>query len=483
MNTGSFSVGLFAFALALSALGDPAEARRNWPQWRGPLATGVAPEADPPVEWSEVKNLKWKVPIPGAGSATPVVWGDRVFVLTAIRAAKSAETKAADDKPGQQKPAESASGGPATAGGGDPPSEGRSRRGSGNPGRPGGPGGGFGGGEKPTDPYQFVVLCLDRLTGKILWQKIAREEVPHEGIQPNNTYASASPITDGQVVLAFFGSRGLYCYDMEGNLKWSKDLGRMQTRMGFGEGSTPALHGGTVIAYWDDETDNDFIIALDKESGKQLWKTARNENTGWSTPLIVPRGDGLQVVVNATTKVRSYDVQTGKEIWSCPGQTANAIPSPVADADTVYCTSGFRGAALYAIKLDASGEVGGTDAVRWTHNKGTPYVPSPLLVDDLIYFLSGNNGILTCLNTKTGAANYEQERLEAVREVYASPVAARDRVYILSRDGKCVVLRKGLKLELFATNRLEDKTDASMALVGKELFIRGKQSLYCIAEK
>jgi outer membrane protein assembly factor BamB len=256
----------------------------------------------------------------------------------------------------------------------------------------------------------------------------------------------------------------------------------MKTRMGFGEGSTPALHGGTVIVNWDDETDNDFIIALDKESGKQIWKTARHEDTGWSTPLIVQHGGGLQVIVNATAKLRSYDVQTGKEIWSCPGQTVNAIPSPVADADMVYCTSGFRGAAFYAINLSASGEVAGTDAVRWTHNKATPYVPSPLLAGDLIYFLSGNNGILTCLNTKTGAANYEQERLENIREVYASPVAARDRVYVLSRDGTCVVLRKGPRLEILATNKLEEKTDASMALAGKELFVRGKQSLYCITQ-
>jgi len=189
------------------------------------------------------------------------------------------------------------------------------------------------------------------------------------------------------------------------------------------------------------------------------------------------------VIVNATGKVRSYDFETGKEIWSCAGQTANAIPTPVADADTAYCTSGFRGAALYAIKLSARGVVAGTDAVRWTHNKGMPYVPSPLLVDDLIYAISGNKGILTCLNTKTGAANYEQERLPDMREVYASPVAAKDRVYVLGRDGQCVVLKKGAKFEVLATNKLDDKTDASIALAGKELFIRSKANLYCISEK
>jgi len=482
MKSLLFSAGLFAFALTLTALADTSETGRNWPQWRGPLATGLAPEADPPLEWSETKNVKWKVPIPGTGSSTPVVWGARVFVLTAVRA----ETKSADTKTGAAKPTDPGSVESTAPRENGPPHEAGPPGGPGGPRGPGGPGGprgGFGRGEKPTEPYQFVVLCLDRATGKVLWQKVAREEVPHEGIQPNNSYASASPLTDGQVVLAFFGSRGLHCFDLDGNLKWSKDFGRMQTRMGFGEGASPALHDQTVIVNWDDETDNDFIVALDKRDGKQLWKIPRHEDTGWSTPLIVDHDGKAQAVVNATGKVRSYDVQTGREIWSCAGQTANAIPSPVADAETVYCTSGFRGTALYAIKLSANGDVADTDAVRWTHNKGTPYVPSPLLVGDLLYFVSGNNGILTCLNTKTGEPNYEQERLEEAREVYASPVAAKDRVYVLARDGKCIVLKKGPKLEILATNKVDDKTDASIALAGKDLFIRGKQNIYCIAEQ
>jgi len=441
VNRFCCSILIIACTLRASAAADSHEALRNWPQWRGPLNTGVGPEADPPIEWTETKNVKWKVALPGEGSSTPAVWNDRVFVLTAVAVTNAADTKSS-----------------AT---------------NGAPNR----------GEKTRNPYQFIVLCLDRSTGKTLWQKVAREEVPHEGTQQNNTFASASPITDGEVVLAFFGSRGLHCYDLDGNLKWSKQLGRMQTRMGFGEGASPALHGNTIVVNWDDETDNDFIVALDKRTGNELWKAPRHEDTGWSTPLIVEQGGKPQVVVNATGKVRSYDLETGKEVWSCAGQTPNAIPSPVAGPDTVYCTSGFRGTALYAIKLDAIGDAAGTDAVRWTHNKGTPYVPSPLLVDDLLYFLSGNNGILTCLNAKTGEANFEQERLENLREVYASPVAAKDRVYVLGRDGRCVVLKKGPKLEILATNKLDEKTDASIALTGKQLFIRGKQTLYCIAEK
>lgn len=444
-----------------------AEARRNWPQWRGPLANGVAPEADPPLEWSETKNVKWKVKIPGEGSSTPAIWGDRVFVLTAFAPEKKAETNppAAEARPPGPPPGAGPEGGP--PGGG--------RR------RPGGPGGGFGRGEKPTDKYQFTLMCLDRKTGKTLWQKVAREEVPHEGRQRDNTFASASPITDGKVVLAFFGSRGLYCYDLEGNLKWSKDFGQMKTRNGFGEGSSPALHGDTVIVNWDDETENDFITALDKRDGKELWKTPRSEATTWSTPLVIEHDQKLQVVVNASGKTRSYDFTSGKEIWSCAGQTANAIPSPVADADTVYCMSGFRGAALFAIKLGSAGDVAGTDAIRWSYNKNTPYVPSPLLVDGLIFTLKGNAGTLSCFDARTGKPQFEEERLPGVSEVYASPVTAKDRTYVLGRDGTCLVLKKGAKVETLATNKLDDRTDASIALAGKELFIRGLQNLYCIA--
>ena len=472
MKTLSASLAFAAFvgaASPLAAADNSGDALRNWPQWRGPLANGVAPEADPPLEWSETKNVKWKVKIPGEGSSTPAIWGNRVFVLTAFAPEKKVEPKSpeADARPASPPPGAPPAGGP--------PGPGGERR------RPGGPGGGMGRGEKPSEKYQFNVMCLDRQTGKTLWQKVAREEVPHEGRQQNNSFASASPITDGKVVLAFFGSRGLHCYDLDGNLKWEKDFGRMQTRNTFGEGASPALHGDTVIVNWDDETDNDFIAAFDKNDGKQLWKTTRSESTGWSTPLVIEHDKKLQVVVNATGKVRSYDFATGKELWSCAGQTANAIPSPVADADTVYCTSGFRGAALFAIKLGRTGDLAGTDAIRWSYDKDTPYVPSPLLVGDLLYVVKVNSGLLSCFDTPSGKPHFAAERLEGVNEIYASPVAAKGRVYVLSRDGKCLVLKSGPKLEILATNQLADRTDASIAIAGKELFIRGQQNLYCIA--
>lgn len=424
-------VALLLVAQAALAQQASAEGRKFWPQWRGPLVNGVGPQAEPPMKWSEAEGVKWKIALPGLGDSTPVIWGDKLFVLGATPVGKKDN--------------------------GETP-------------------------EKPTEPYQFIVSCLDRKTGKTLWQKIAREEVPHEGHQPNNTFASASPVTDGEVLLAFFGSRGLHCYDLEGNLKWSKDFGQMKTRMGFGEGSSPALYGDTVVVYWDDEADNDFIAAFDKRTGKQLWRTPRDEATGWSTPLIVDYPGKPQVIVNATKSVRSYDLATGKEIWSCGGQTANAIPSPVASGDTVYVTSGFRGNALYAIQLGHTGDLAGTDAVLWKRNKYTPYVPSPLLVDGKVYVIANNNAILSCFDAKTGAPQFEGERLEGISEVYASPVAAAEKIYVLGRDGTCLVLKQGGKLEILATNKLDDKTDASPALVGSDIFIRGRQNLYCVGK-
>lgn len=486
MKTFSQSTGLFALALTFSAASAAAqsdEARRNWPQWRGPLVNGVAPEADPPLEWSETKNVKWKVKVPGFGTSTPIIWGDKVFILTAVKPAKPVQAPSTESSAlvadqwlaerdrerlegyGSEKPVLLAQA---------PPPEGRP------PGRrPGG--GGFGRSEKPTEVHQFTVLCYDRKTGKLIWQKKAREEVPHEGHHQDHGFASASPVTDGQIVLAYFGSRGLHCYDLDGNLKWTKGFGDMDTKNDFGEGASPVLHGNTVIISWDDETDNDFIVALDKRTGKELWKTARSDDTTWSTPLIVEHNKKFQVVVNSTRKVRSYDLETGKELWSCAGQTANAIPSPVADKDTVYVTSGFRGSALFAFALGHTGDLAGTEAVRWSYNRNTPYVPSPLLVDGQIYLVKGNEHIFSSFDAKTGKPYFEEERLAGLNGIYASPVSAKDRVYVLGRNGVCAVLKKGPKMEVLATNTLGDRTDASIALVGKELFIRGHQDLYCIA--
>ncbi len=464
-----FSVFLFALSLAASTGFAKSDADQYWPQWRGPLQNGVAPSANPPTTWSESSNIKWKVKIPGDGNATPIIWGDKIFIQTAIPTGKKVEAAATE-----------ANGPPAAPPGGRGPD-------GPPPGGPGarGPGGGRGrmGGPPPTEAEQFVVLCLDRNTGKTLWQQVAKEEVPHEGFRAGEgSFASPSGITDGQHVYAYFGSHGLYCYDMSGKLQWSQELGKMRIAMGFGEGSSPAMYKDSLIVNWDNE-DGSFITALDKSTGKTLWKEKREERTSWSTPLVVEHDGKAEVVTTATGKIRSYDIGTGKLLWECSGLTRNVIPSPVADSEKVYCISGFQGSSLLAIKLGGSGDLTGTDSIAWTHKKSTPYVPSPLLYGDKLYFYASNNGRLSCLDSKSGAALVDAEPLEEIPGVYASPLGAAGRIYLAGRNGVTVVLKESDKLEKLSINKLDDKFDASPAAVGKELFLRGRQNLYGIAEK
>jgi outer membrane protein assembly factor BamB len=419
----------------------------QWPQWRGPLGNGVAPAGDPPVTWSETEHVRWKSSVPGYGTSTPIIWGDHVFILGARASAR----------PGADPGSAVADPPPAGPGTGGPPRS-----------------------ETPKGSYQFLVLAYERATGRVLWQRTATEEVPHEGHHPDHGYASASPVTDGQHLYAYFGSRGMYCYDFAGNLKWQKRFGRMQTRNAFGEGSSPALFDDTLVILWDHEGD-DFLMALDKRTGEEIWRQTREEATGWTTPLVVKRGDRAEVMVSATGSIRSYDLATGRPLWECRGMTANSIPTPVAGADLVYFTSGFRGSALLAIRLGRSGDLTGTEAIAWRHDRNTPYAPSPLLYDRRLYFFSVNNAQLSCLDALTGRPDYEAERLPGISGVYASPVGAAGRVYLAGRDGKCAVLKHGPKPEVLALNTLADRFDASPAVAGRELFLRGHANLYCLA--
>lgn len=437
------------------------EAKQYWPQWRGPLNTGEAPQGNPPTEWSEEKNVKWKIKLPGHGASTPIIWKNMVLIQAAVPTGKKIEAPAAAPGQGQAPPTEQGQGG--------------RRRGG---------GGGFGRGEKPTEFHQFYVIAYDRTNGKELWKTMVKEEVPHEGHHQDHGYSSYSPVTDGEHIIALFGSRGLYGMDMHGKILWSKELGRMNVKNGFGEGSSPALHGNTVVINWDHEGE-DFIAAFHKKTGKELWRQKREEDTTWATPLIVEHEGKGQVVTPGTKKVRTYDLQTGELIWESPGLTANAIPTPVAENGVVFVTSGFRGAALYAIKLGAAkGQVAaGSEAVLWSQMKNTPYVPSPLLMNGKLFMYSGNNGILSVFDSKTGSILLDAERITDLQNVYASPVAAKDRIYLVSRGGTAVVAKFTDKLEVLMTNKLDDGFDSSPAIVGNELFLRGRQHLYCLAEK
>lgn len=440
-----FLVGTCLVACATWAAEPAADHDEGWPQWRGPRATGVAPRAAPPVEWSESKNIRWKVEIPGKGHASPIVWGDRVFVQTAIEI----------DAPGQPRP----SGQEPTTGRRGPPTT------------------------KPARRLRFVLLAIDRADGKTLWQRTLREELPHEGIHTTGSWASNSPVTDGEHVYAYFGSRGLYRLDMQGNLEWETDLGDMRTRRGFGEGSSPVLHGDRLIVNWDHEGAS-FLVALDKQTGKKLWRVDRDEPTSWSTPLVVENGGSPQVVVSATNRVRGYDPQTGKLIWECGGMTVNAIPTPVAAHGLVYVMSGFRGNALRAIRLSAAkGDITDSEAIAWKYDMDTPYAPSPLLYDDMLCFLKGNTAVLTCLNPKNGEEIFGRQRLEGIEGVYASLAGARDHFYAVGRNGAAVVVKHAPEFEVLAENRLDDGFSASPAIAGNEIYLRGHKHLYCIAKK
>ena len=418
--------------------GQQSPANRYWGQWRGPDLTGVSRTATPPTEWSETKNVRWKVEIPGRGSATPVVWGDRVYLLTAVPVGITGDAQHAP-------------------------------RGS----------------VQPRVPHKYTLLAIDRKTGKTVWERVAKEELPHEASHgENGTWASASAITDGQHIIASFESRGYYAYDMNGNLVWQKDLGDKGMRNTFGEGSTPALSGNHLVIVWDHITKPSFVVALDKATGKELWRKERDEIDTWATPLITTVNGRAQAIVPAMNRIISYDLQTGDVVWQSAGLTMNVIPSPVVQDGLAILMSGFRGNSLKAIKLaEAKGDITGTSAIAWSIDRDTPYVPSPLLYDGIVYFLKTNNGLLSAFDAKSGTPHYQAQRIDAIPNVFASPVGAAGRVYIPGREGATVVLRHGPKLEILATNHLDDGFDASPALVDGEIYLRGYKYLYCIAEK
>lgn len=334
-----------------------------------------------------------------------------------------------------------------------------------------------------TRIHKFTVLCLDAKTGKQVWEKTVAEEVPHERGHRTGSQASSSPVTDGEFIYAFFGSRGLHCLDMKGEVKWSKDFGTMWTRNQFGEGSSPAVHGNTIVVNWDHEGDS-FIVGLDKRTGKEIWRTPRDEATSWGTPLIVEVGGKPQVVITGTNASRGYDLENGKEIWRCSGMTGNCIPSPIHRDGTVYLMSGFRGASFQAIDLaSAKGDITDKKPVKWSLSRGTSYVPSALLHGGNLYFLRSSSGVLTCVDAKTGKVHYEGQRLQGLRTVYSSPVGAGDHVYVTSRGGSTVVFKAGDEFKEVATNTLDDTFDASMVVVGDAIYLRGREHMYCIGTK
>lgn len=433
---------MLAFAgnnfVATSSKSDPA----HWPQWRGPFFNGMA-RTGAPVEFGDNKNIKWKAAIPGRGFSTPVIWGDRIFLTTAVPTGKTA----VGPQPG--------------------------RRPISNP----------AGGTAAGEEQKFIVMCLDRQTGKVIWERVAKVALPHEGYHRTyGSFASYSPVTDGRFLYVSFGSRGIYCYDLDGKPIWEKDLGvKMQIRNEFGEGAAPVLADNLLIHNFDQEAGS-FVVALDKSDGKQLWRADRDEVSAWSTPLVIDFKGKKQILIAASNKVRAYNPEDGKVIWECAGLGANVIPHPVQYNDTVLVMSGFRDPKLMAIRLGREGDLTGTDAVIWTQTRGTSYTPSPVLNDNKFYALT-DNGMLSCFNAATGAAYYQQKRLPQPDSFKASPVGAGDKLYLASESGVVTVVKMGEQFEVVATNIFADQIFISSPVIAEgDLFLRSQTHLFCISE-
>jgi outer membrane protein assembly factor BamB len=444
-TTSFLRPGAAAFVLAGLAALFPAtvdaQSPAGWPQWRGPLGNGISPDGDPPIRWSERENIRFKVPIDGDGLASPIVWGERIFVLSALAVSGSSS---ADSEP-------------AAATSQEPP-----------------PG-------VQLERQRFLVTAYDRRDGSIDWQRVANERVPHQGHHPSSAWANGSPITDGERLYAHFGSSGTHAYTLDGELVWKVDLGDMTTRLGYGEGSSPALHGDTLVINWDHEGDS-FVVALDKHTGEELWRRERpGEPTSWSTPAIHEHEGRVLAIVAAHGRTRAYDIRNGEVLWSLSGLGLNVIPTPIYDSGTLYLASGKRdGNMIQVVDLSGvRGDLDGSDALLWTRDRDTPYASTPLLYGGQLYFFKHVRSILTSVDAATGETLFS-ERLD-LGNVFASPVAAAGRIYLVGNSGKALVLRPGPTLEIIAENELDDGSGASPVIIGGDLYLRGRRFLYALS--
>lgn len=439
-TVASAAAVLLLTASLVAQQGRPAAAD-TWGHWRGPAQTGVAPGAAP-VRWSDASNIAWKIEIPGRGHSSPVVWGDRVFVTTAVPTGRKAEP-------------------PSASGGG--------RRGD--------------GGSGAHEEHRFDVLALDRATGKIIWRQTAATAVPHEGYHATyGSFASNSPTTDGQRLYVSFGSRGLFAYDLNGKMLWQRDF-KIQMRMfqEFGEGVGPVLDEGRLIVLFDHEGDG-VLAMLDAATGSEIWRTPRTDGTNWAAPLVVRHGGRKQIVVNSPRKVRAYDYETGKQIWETAGLGLNTIPRAVQHGDSVLVMSGFINPRLMAIRLGREGDLAGTDAIKWTATRALAYTTSPALYEGKLYFLT-DNGMASAIDADSGAPVYQQVRLPKPYAIKASPVVAGGMLYFPTEDGDVVVAKVGPTLDVVATNTLTDQSFvASPAVAAGDIFLRSRTHLFRIHE-
>jgi outer membrane protein assembly factor BamB len=435
--------------VAVSIVATVSLSAQQWPSFRGANAAGVADGKPTPVTWnaSASENVLWKTPIPGVAVSSPIVWGDRVFVSTAV---------SSDPNIGIRT-------------------------------------GLYGDVEPVADqsPHTWRLIALDKQSGKVLWDRVAHQGVPKTKRHPKSSQASPTPVTDGQHVIVSFGSEGLYAYDLDGKLLWTQDLGVLNAGWFFdpdyewGIGSSPIIWKNLVIVQCDIQKGS-FIAAFDVATGKQAWRTAREEIPSWSTPTVLESNGHAELITQATTFTRGYDPATGKELWRLSGNSEIAIPTPIAGPGFAIVTNGYRGVQpIFAIKPGATGDITlktdqtKSDFIAWSTTKGGPYIPTPLVYGDQLYVLL-NNGVLAAYKVATGERIY-QERLGGTGGSFsASPVAADGKLYLTSEDGDIFVVKAGPTYEMLAKNSMGEVVMATPAVSDGIIFVRGLKNLYAV---
>ncbi|MGE0103006.1 MAG: PQQ-binding-like beta-propeller repeat protein [Blastocatellales bacterium] len=437
---------LLTLALLL-ALVPPGAPDGNWPQFRGPNSTGVVEDTSLPDTWSETKNVVWKSDIPGLGWSSPIVWGDRIFLTSVVSAGEIEAPKK----------------------------------------------GLYFGGERglPKDEHRWMVYCIDWKTGKIVWEREVHRGAPSTTRHLKNTYASETPVTDGERVYALFGNLGLFCFDFNGKLLWTQKYETRKTRFGWGTAASPVLHREKLIVLNDNDEES-FILAYDKKSGKELWRTDRGKGTNWATPYIWESGRRTEIVVPATKAVISYDLN-GKPLWEFKGMSSIAIPTPFSKFDLLYIASGYVGdqhRPVYAVKPGASGDISlkqgetSNEFIAWYHPQAGPYNPSPIIYGDHYYTLY-DRGFLTCHDARTGREIYGKQRIDsdvAANAFTSSPWAYNGKLFALNEDGDTYVIQAGPEYKLLGRNSLGEMCMATPAIARGSLVIRTASKLYRIAK-
>lgn len=415
----------------------------NWPQFRGNLA-GVAEDDILPDTWGTTENVAWTVEIPGRAWSSPIVWGDRIFVTSAIG-----------------------------GGGAEKPKKGLY----------------FGGNrDKPSDKtHRWMVYCIDFNSGKILWGKLAHEAVPKRPLHIKNTYASETPVTDGERVYAYFGNAGLYCYDLNGNELWSKKFESFNIRYNWGTAASPALYKDRLFIV-NDNDEQSYLVAFDKKTGEQIWRVDRDEKSNWATPYIWKNEQRTELITCGTGKIRSYNLD-GKLLWELGGMSAIVIPTPSAGHGLLYINSGYVGdkkRPLYAIRPGAQGDItlkdnqNSNEYIAWRQKQGGPYNPSPIVYGDYLYVLY-DRGLLSCYNARTGSEVYSKQRIAAGATAFtSSPWANNGKLFCLSEDGDTFVIQAGPKFKLLGRNKLDQMCMATPATLRGSLIIRTISKLYHI---